>query len=124
MIGILAQKGLSLFGRVPAKPSPEREKLIGLLDMLVDECNREAELVQDFAHVPTAMALSPAKQRVASTASSPTASPNGCCAIDGWPRVGSLHPSFFALGRLHGIGNDRGHGDQRNAARRSAYPDA
>lgn len=52
MIGILAQKGLSLFGRVPAKPSPQREKLIGLLDLLVDECNREAELVEDFAHVP------------------------------------------------------------------------
>jgi hypothetical protein len=52
MIAILAQKGLSLFGRMPAKPSPEREKLIGLLDMLVDECNREAELVDDFAHAP------------------------------------------------------------------------
>ncbi|MBY0618885.1 hypothetical protein [Sphingomonas ursincola] len=51
MIGILAQKGLSLFGRMPVKPSPEREKLIGLLDMLVDECNREAELVDDLAGV-------------------------------------------------------------------------
>lgn len=50
MIGILAQKGLSLFGRAAAQPldvltSPEREKLIGLLDMLVDQCDREAELV-------------------------------------------------------------------------------
>ena len=52
MIGLLAQKGLSLFGRAPVQPSPEREKLIGLLDMLVDECNREAELVSDFAVAP------------------------------------------------------------------------
>lgn len=52
MIGILAQKGLSLFGRAPARPSPEREKLIGLLDMLVDQCNREAELVDDLGMMP------------------------------------------------------------------------
>lgn len=45
MIGILAQKGLSLFGRGPVQPSPERTKLIGLLDMLVDQCDREAEMV-------------------------------------------------------------------------------
>ncbi len=50
MIGILAQKGLSLFGRASGQPSvpvssPERDKLLGLLDMLVDECDREAELV-------------------------------------------------------------------------------
>ena len=49
MIGILAQKGLSLFGRTATPPSPEREKLIGLLDMLVDECDREAELVAGYA---------------------------------------------------------------------------
>lgn len=57
MIGLLAQKGLSLFGRAPtqmspALSSPEREKLIGLLDMLVDECEREAELVSSAADLP------------------------------------------------------------------------
>lgn len=57
MIGILAQKGLSLFGRAPGQPScglssPEREKLIGLLDMLVDECDREAELVSGMGGTP------------------------------------------------------------------------
>lgn len=55
MIGILAQKGLSLFGRTTAQAvpaSPERTKLIGLLDMLVDECAREAELIEDFAAMP------------------------------------------------------------------------
>lgn len=50
MIGLLAQKGMNLFGRANAHPthapsSPERDKLIDLLDMLVDQCDREAELV-------------------------------------------------------------------------------
>ena len=52
MIGILAQKGLSLFGRTAPQPVPGREKLIGLLDLLVDECDREALEVDDDALPP------------------------------------------------------------------------
>lgn len=52
MIGFLAQKGFGLFGRSNPQPSPDRERLIGLLDMLVDECNREADLVEDQALMP------------------------------------------------------------------------
>ncbi|MFN3473489.1 MAG: hypothetical protein ACK4ZW_05525 [Blastomonas sp.] len=53
MIGILAQKGLGLFSRNSApQPSPDRDRLIGLLDMLVDECDREAGLIDDATLLP------------------------------------------------------------------------
>lgn len=52
MIGILAQKGLGLFNRNAVQPSPDRERLIGLLDMLVDECDREADLIDDVTLLP------------------------------------------------------------------------
>lgn len=52
MIGILAQKGLGLFNRTPAPLSPDRERLIGLLDTLVDECSREASMIDDVALMP------------------------------------------------------------------------
>lgn len=52
MIGILAQKGLGIFRRNSAQPSPDRDRLIGLLDMLVDECDREAELIDDVTLLP------------------------------------------------------------------------
>lgn len=53
MIGILAQKGLSLFSRGAPEPSPDRDRLLGLLDMLVDECDRDADLVDhDVALMP------------------------------------------------------------------------
>jgi hypothetical protein len=52
MIGILAQKGLALFGRSAPQPSPDRDRLIGLLDMLVDECEREAGLIDDATLLP------------------------------------------------------------------------
>lgn len=64
MIGLLAQKGLSFFSRGAAQPSSDRDqyqdqdwdqdpdsgqdsdraRLLGLLDMLVDECDRDADL--------------------------------------------------------------------------------
>lgn len=62
MIGLLAQKGLSFFSRGAAQPSSDRgqyqdqewgqdsgqdsdrARLLGLLDMLVDECDRDADL--------------------------------------------------------------------------------
>jgi hypothetical protein len=47
MIGILAQKGLGLFSRSAPEPSPDRARLLGLLDMLVDECDRDADLIED-----------------------------------------------------------------------------
>jgi hypothetical protein len=52
MIGILAQKGLGLFNRSAAQPSPDRERLIGLLDMLVDECDREGHVIDDVTLLP------------------------------------------------------------------------
>lgn len=52
MIGILAQKGLGLFSRGAAQPSPDRARLIGLLDTLVDECDREADLIDDATLLP------------------------------------------------------------------------
>ncbi len=52
MIGILAQKGLGLFSRNVAQPSPDRARLIGLLDMLVDQCDRDADCVEDAALMP------------------------------------------------------------------------
>lgn len=52
MIGILAQKGLGLFGRSIDRPSADRARLIGLLDMLVDQCDREADLVDDVTLLP------------------------------------------------------------------------
>ncbi|WP_430386707.1 hypothetical protein [Blastomonas fulva] len=52
MIGLLAQKGLGLFTRSAAQPSPDRDRLIGLLDMLVDQCDREADLIDDATLLP------------------------------------------------------------------------
>ncbi len=57
MIGILAQKGLSLFGRAAPQssvlqPSAGRDRLISLLDTLVDECDREARDVDDDGLMP------------------------------------------------------------------------
>lgn len=52
MIGLLAQKGLGLFTRNPPQPSPDRARLIGLLDMLVHECESEAELIDDATLLP------------------------------------------------------------------------
>lgn len=52
MIAILAQKGLGLFGRSSERTSPDRARLIGLLDMLVDQCDREAGLVDDATLLP------------------------------------------------------------------------
>ncbi|WP_439468909.1 hypothetical protein [Blastomonas fulva] len=52
MIGLLAQKGLGLFTRSAAQPSPDRHRLIGLLDMLVDQCDREADLIDDATLLP------------------------------------------------------------------------
>lgn len=52
MIGILAQKGLSLFGRSAPQPLAGRDRLIGLLDLLVDECDREAAQVDADGLVP------------------------------------------------------------------------
>lgn len=52
MIGILAQKGLGLLGRAIDRPSGDRARLIGLLDMLVDQCDREADLVDDVTLLP------------------------------------------------------------------------
>lgn len=52
MIGILAQKGLSLFGRAAPQPTAGRDRLIDLLDLLVDECDREAAEVEDEELIP------------------------------------------------------------------------
>lgn len=53
MIAILAQKGLGLFSRSAPVPSPDRARLIGLLDTLVDECDRDADMVDgDAALLP------------------------------------------------------------------------
>ncbi len=52
MIGILAQKGLSLFGRAAPQSSAGRDRLIDLLDILVDECDREALEIDDDGLIP------------------------------------------------------------------------
>ncbi|WP_017669634.1 hypothetical protein [Blastomonas sp. AAP53] len=52
MIGILAQKGLSLFGRAAPQPVPGRDRLLDLLDTLVDECDREALDIDDDGLMP------------------------------------------------------------------------
>lgn len=52
MIGILAQKGLGLFSRSTRAPSPDRARLIELLDMMVEECDREANAVNHGGLMP------------------------------------------------------------------------
>lgn len=52
MIGLLAQKGLGLFTRNAPQPSPDRERLIGLLDMLVNECDSEIDLIDGATLLP------------------------------------------------------------------------
>lgn len=52
MMGILAHKGLGIFRRNSAQPSADRVRLIGLLDMLVDECDREADMIGNVTLLP------------------------------------------------------------------------